>query len=123
MRPPPPDRACAPIGQAEVAAVCAATGDPSPLHLDPDYARAAGYPSVVAPGTMLLGWIGAFLADWAGGVPALASWDVRFASPLWLGDQVTLRGGVVDGRANVRAFAQDGRDVATATARFREIEP
>jgi acyl dehydratase len=117
---PPPDRVCPIITRANIAAVCTATNDPSPLHLDDDFARAAGYPSVVVPGTLLLGWIGDYLAQWAGDPRSIEFWEVRFVSPLWLNDQVTLQGRWDNGSVEVSAVTQDGRRAARATARFKE---
>jgi acyl dehydratase len=114
---------CPCITRENIAAVCAATSDASPLHLDDAFARAAGYPSVVAPGTLLLGWIGDYLAHWAGDPRSVEYWDVRFVSPLWLNDQVTLQGRWRDGLVEVSAVTQDGRGAARATARFKECKP
>ena len=119
MNAPPADRACPRISRDNIAGVCAATNDLSPLHLDDAFARAAGYPSVVAPGTLLLGWIGNYLADWAGDARNVERWDIRFMSALWLDDQVTLKGRWGDKGAEVRAVAQDGREAARATAQFK----
>lgn len=122
---PPAERECPVVTREDIARVCAATGDPSPLHLDEKFAHAAGYPNVVAPGTMLLGWVGAFLEDWADGSAAIDNWTITFRSPIWPGDRITLSGSISPPEApderpvgEIRARAQDGREVSLTTVTF-----
>lgn len=77
------------IDQPSIARVCDATNDPSPVHLDARYAtEVAGYPGVLVPGTMLLGWVGEYLETWAGGPENLRWWSARFLAPVWAGDSL-----------------------------------
>jgi len=122
---PPPTRECPIITRVDIAWVCVATDDPSPLHLDDAYAHEAGHPSVIVPGTLLLGWVGQFLEDWAGDPGNVESWDIRFQSPIWPGEQVTLVGELLEGANGaddtvgvVRATTRDGREVGLANVRF-----
>jgi acyl dehydratase len=79
------------VTRLDIAATCVATDDPAPVHLDERFAvEEAGYPSVLAPGTMLLGWAGEYLEQLAGGPVGVRSWTVRFTSPVWPGDRVRL---------------------------------
>ena len=115
------------IGRVDIAWICVATDDPSPLHLDEPFAVGLGHRSVVVPGTMLVGWVGQYFEEWAGGQDKLRQWRVRFVAPVWPGDQLTFAGQVtgdecVDGerRCNgeVIATAPDGRVVAKAWVTF-----
>ena len=115
------------ISRVDIAWICVATGDPSSLHLDEKFAQAAGYPSVVVPGTMLLGWIGQYLESWAGGAENLKRWKIRYTAPVWPGERIKLSGSVVEGagepgelNCEVAAAAEsDGRVLAKASAVLR----
>jgi len=88
-----PPLVCPVVTSVDIAWVCVATSDPNPLHLDRDFANETrGYKDVVAPGTMLIGWIGEYLGDWAGGPENVANWSIRFTSPVWPKDQITISG-------------------------------
>jgi acyl dehydratase len=87
----PDELLCPPITRVDIAWTCVATNDPSRIHLDDPYAREhAGYPSVLAPGTMLFGWVGERLEELAGGPANVRRWTIRLTAPLWPGDQVRL---------------------------------
>jgi acyl dehydratase len=42
------------VGRAKIAEFATAIGDPSPVHRDPEAARAAGHPDVIAPPTFAI---------------------------------------------------------------------
>ena len=42
------------VGRAKIAEFAAAIGEPSPVHRDPEAARAAGHPDVIAPPTFAI---------------------------------------------------------------------
>ena len=48
---------------ADIDAFAEASGDHNPLHLDAEFARAAGYPDRIAHGMLLASWISAALAQ------------------------------------------------------------
>lgn len=56
-----------------------AAGDPVRLHLDADYARAAGWPDVIAHGMLSMAYLGHLLAGHFGPC-AVTSWHVRFCA-------------------------------------------
>ena len=124
---PAPSFVSHPIGRVDIAWICVATDDPSQLHLDEPYAVALGHRSVVVPGTMMVGWMGQYFEDWAGGQDKLRQWRVRFMAPVWPGDALTFTGQltaveIVDGErrcsAEVFVTAPDGRAVAKAWGSF-----
>lgn len=115
------------INRVDIAWICVATDDPSPLHLDEPFAKSVGHRSVVVPGTMLIGWFGQYFEEWAGEQKNLRDWKVRFTSPLWPDEQLKISGKTVGdsvvGTDTIReveatAVTTDGRAVARATARF-----
>jgi acyl dehydratase len=123
--PLPPARTYPPITTADIAAICAATGDASPLHLDEAFARASGHPSVVAPGTILMGWLGEYIEDTAGLAFADLKWSVRLVGPTWPGDCLTVEtvslekgpSGAIAGAIEVRTH--EGRVVGKARFEVR----
>ena len=74
-----------------------ASGDFNPLHNDPDFARAAGYPGIFAMGMMPAAWLGRMLTDWVG-PQSIRRYKVRFVNQVWPGDRLTCRGRVSDKR-------------------------
>ncbi|GAB25452.1 hypothetical protein GOPIP_084_00350 [Gordonia polyisoprenivorans NBRC 16320 = JCM 10675] len=115
-------RTIGPITQTDIVRFAGAGGDFNPLHHDPDYARAAGLPGVIAMGQMQAGMLAAWIADLVG-VENLVSYSVRFASPLAIGETLELGGTVAstdDDTAEVTVQATVGdRVVISGTARVR----
>lgn len=115
-------RSIGPITQTDIVRFAGAGGDFNPLHHDPDYARAAGLPGVIAMGQMQAGMLAGYLSDHVG-VEHLLSYSVRFASPLSIGEILILHGtvtDVTDSDARVELEARvDDRVVVSGTARVR----
>ena len=66
--------------------------DTNPLHLDDEAARAFGFPGAVAHGLFALGMISRLIGTQLPGPGALwLSHDVRFVSPVLVGDELTAR--------------------------------
>lgn len=66
-------------------------GDRSPLHIDPVYARAAGFSDPVMHGTILNGFLSHFVGMVFPGRPAmLLSVDLRYLQPCFVGDEFRL---------------------------------
>jgi acyl dehydratase len=110
----------------DIAWVCVATNDGHPLHLDHIFAKDAGFRDVVAPGHLLIGWIGEYLEDWCENPRNLLHWKLRFTAPVWPGDQITLRGEVAEeltskgtSKVTVTATSQEGQVVGIATAEMQ----
>ena len=51
------------LSAADIDAFAAVSGDRNPLHMDADFARAAGYPDRIAHGMLLASWISAAIAQ------------------------------------------------------------
>lgn len=107
------------------AAFAVASGDTNPIHLDPEAARAAGLPGVIAHGMLTMALLGRLVTSWAsqGRLRALRT---SFVAPVPGGDAITCTGTVTDVtrtgdgdfRAVVRLVARrsDGRTVARGVA-------
>ncbi|EID10466.1 hypothetical protein MHAS_04057 [Mycolicibacterium hassiacum DSM 44199] len=122
-----PLRTIGPITQTDIVRFAGAGGDFNPLHHDPEYARAAGLAGVIAMGQMHAGMLAAWLCDLVH-VEHLLSYQVRFASPLALGETIQFTGRVENitpgenGTATASLALQGAvgdRVVVTATARVR----
>ena len=83
-----------PITRETLKAYGPAAGDPNPMHLDDEVARAAGYPGVFAHGMLSMGYLGELLHRAAGGVAGIRRFRARFVRLTWPGDVVTCRGTV-----------------------------
>lgn len=81
----------APISRLQIAQFAAATDDFSPLNLDEEYAKNAGYSSVYAPGLMSLGFIEDSLRSFASNMRIL-SLSGTFQRLLWPGDSLNTDG-------------------------------
>jgi acyl dehydratase len=74
-----------------------ASGDMNPIHHDPAFAAAAGYPSPFAVGMLQAGVLGTYATDWLG-AENLRRFRVQFREQAWPGDELTYSGSVVDER-------------------------
>jgi acyl dehydratase len=84
-----------PISRLALALYCGASGDHNPIHVDIDFARAAGQPDVFAHGMLSMAYLGRLLTSW---VPQrqLRHFGVRFVAITQVGDRITSRGTVVE---------------------------
>lgn len=111
----PPSRTYPPITRDQIVEVCAISNDLSPLHTDPEFARAAGYHDVLVPGMFLLAWLGEFIERWAGVKASQLVWKARLRKPLWPQDVVTIAAESGSNQAGkVTATKADGEIVGTA---------
>ncbi|ROS32064.1 MaoC family dehydratase [Amycolatopsis thermoflava] len=115
-----PEREVGPVTQTDIVRFAGAGGDFNPLHHDPEFARRAGFPGVLAMGQMQAGMLAAWLTDWCG-VEHLREYEVRFVAPVFLGAVLRFSGEVTevtDGVAALALRARDGEtEVLRATAR------
>ncbi|SFP14201.1 Acyl dehydratase [Saccharomonospora viridis] len=106
------------VSRAKIAEFADAIGDDNPLYRDPEAARAAGYPDVIAPPTFLtivnLTTINAIVADPELGLDysRMVHGDQRFTHhrPVHAGDELRLTTRIVD------IFARAGNDFLTVEA-------
>lgn len=79
-----------PITREEIAGYSKAAGDPNPMHVDEEFAKAAGYPGIFAQGMLSMGYLGQYVVGLAGAgnVKLLQS---RFVKITWPGETITCR--------------------------------
>jgi len=65
-----------------------ASGDNAEAHIDPEVARAMGFPDAFAHGLLTMAWLGRLLTDQAP-APFLKSYSVRFTAPVFVGEELT----------------------------------
>ncbi|OGP60242.1 MAG: hypothetical protein A2V67_18825 [Deltaproteobacteria bacterium RBG_13_61_14] len=98
------------------------SGDINPLHIDPNFAKIAGFPRPILHGLCTFGFVArAVLKTFCNNDPAkLKSYEVRFRDVVYPGDTLTTsmwKEG--EGRVILQAKTQDGRTViANAAAMF-----
>jgi acyl dehydratase len=100
--------------QPEQGAIYRLSGDRNPIHIDPDFARMAGFEKPFLHGLCTYGIVGrAILATVCRGDPKrFASFSARFADQVFYGDDVITRIWVTGpGEAIVRAESQKGNTV------------
>jgi acyl dehydratase len=105
-----PPLALPPLTRHTLALYCGASGDHNPIHVDIDFAKAAGLPDVIAHGMLSMAWLGRLLTNW---VPQtdIREFSVRFAAMTQVGEAITATGRVTeklerDGQTLVRLDIQ-----------------
>ncbi|HWE90056.1 MAG TPA: MaoC/PaaZ C-terminal domain-containing protein [Pseudonocardiaceae bacterium] len=115
-----PAREIDPVTVTDFVRFAGAGGDFNPLHHDPEFARSAGFPGVLAMGQLHAGMLAAWLTDRVG-VEHLREYEVRFVAPVFPGDTLRFTGEVVavaDDVADLTLTASRGDEpVIRATAR------
>ena len=101
-----------PLTRETLALYAGASGDRNPIHVDVDFARAAGMPDVVAHGMLSMAWLGRLLTSWA---PQrdLREFNVRFTALTQVGERIACTGRIAE------KLERDGEQivrVAVATA-------
>ena len=96
-----PELVTEPISRHTLALYCGASGDHNPIHVDTDYAQAAGFDDVFAHGMLSMAYLGRLLTNW---VPqsAIREYGVRFAAITHVHDVVTCSGRVI------KKYEEDG---------------
>lgn len=84
-----------PITRHRLALYCGASGDHNPIHVDTDFAKAAGFPDVFAHGMLVMGYLGQALTD-AVTPSCIRSFSTRFAAITQLGAKLTCEGTVTE---------------------------
>ena len=82
-----PPLALPPLTRTTLALYAGASGDHNPMHIDIDFARAAGMPDVFAHGMLSMAWLGRLLTEW---VPQrdLREFSVRFTAMTHVGERI-----------------------------------
>jgi acyl dehydratase len=82
------------VTRGDVAAYAEASGDRNPLHLDDAFARAAGFPGVIAHGMLTMGHLASALVAWSGDAGALKRLRTPFRAVVHIGDTIVAGGRV-----------------------------
>jgi acyl dehydratase len=85
-----------PITTRQLVQYAGASGDFNAIHYDDPFARAAGFPSVIAHGMLSMAWFGQLISDAFGGPATLRRLAARFKAVTFPGDVITVTGEVVD---------------------------
>lgn len=103
------------VTRVQIARYAGAVGDFNPIHVDEEFARAAGMPSVIAHGPLTLTLaIDAIVAQL--GPDAIKRFDARLRAPVFPGVALT----VVPTDGGVEIQTAEGKVVATATVSVGE---
>lgn len=108
-----------PISRHTLALYCGASGDHNPIHVDSDFARAAGFPDVFSHGMLVMGYMAQALTE---AVPpaSLRSFSSRFVAITQHGARITCEGAVAE------VWEQDGerraRVVLSAADELGEVK-
>lgn len=90
-----PELARGPIDRATLALFAGASHDHVPLHIDSDFAHAAGMDDVFAHGMLSMAYLAQMLTHWAP-QERLRRWTVRFTAITPLHATVTCRGEITE---------------------------
>jgi len=85
------------VGEADIIAFAAVTGDNNPVHLDADYAETTSFGERIAHGMLSAGYISAVIGTQLPGPGAIyLSQALRFKRPVKIGDEVTARATITE---------------------------
>lgn len=109
-----------PIARATLALYAGASGDHNPMHIDIDYAKAAGESDVFAHGMLVMAYLARSVTDW---VPqsALRSFKTQFTAITRVGEKIICTGKVVekmkeDGEKRVRVELKAANEAGDSKA-------
>ena len=113
------------VTRTMLALYAGASGDHNPIHIDIDFARAAGMPDVFAHGMLSMAWLGRLITNWAPQA-SLREFEVRFTAMTQVGERITCSGHVAgklerDGERLVKvevATANDAGEIKLAGSAF-----
>jgi acyl dehydratase len=80
-----------PLTASTLGGYAEASGDHAAVHLDPAYARAMGFPDVIAHGLLVMAYLGRALTDWQP-VSRLRSFSCRFVAVALPGERLACHG-------------------------------
>jgi len=88
-----PESSVGPITRTTISRYAGASGDFNPVHVDEEFTKAAGMPSVFAHGLFSAGLLAQYVAHWVGQAN-VRNFGVRFTGQVWPGDTLTITGQV-----------------------------
>jgi acyl dehydratase len=96
------------VTRADLVAYAAASGDPNPIHQDPEVARSVGLPDVIAHGMFTLALAARYVDEQLGEPGRIAELGAKFTKPV-----VVPEGGT---RVEVEGTWRDDRTIALKVA-------
>jgi len=113
-----------PITRDQIKAYADASGDHNKIHLDEEFARAAGLPGVIAHGMLSMGLAARALTEWGISPEKVLSFTSKFKDKVLPGDVLTCRSTSDKSEGNQRALDleivnQNNNVVLTATAKVK----
>lgn len=111
-----PEHVCGPVDRTTLALFAGASHDHVRLHIDSDFAQAAGMDDVFAHGMLVMAYLGQFLTRWRPQAN-LRRWGVRFVAITPLHATIHCRGRIEEirehgderlARIRIGAWTQDG---------------
>lgn len=121
---PIPELSVPPVSRYTLALYAGASGDHNPIHIDSDFAKAAGMPDVFAHGMLSMAYLGRMLTNWQPQAK-LRKFGNRFAAITQLQDVITCSGKVVEilerdgetlARCEIQAVKQSGEQTLVGEA-------
>jgi len=112
--PAPPNLRFGPLTITDIVRYAGASGDFNPLHHDPEYAKAAGLPGVMAHGMLSAGLLASFVTQWHG-PGCVRRYKVRFTDRVWPGDVLVPKGTI--GRTFVAANGEERAELSLELVR------
>ena len=102
-----------PITTTQLVEYAGASLDFNRIHYEDAFAKAAGFPSVIAHGMLSMGFFGQALTSWLGARGTVLTLSARFRAVTFVGDEIEVRGEVtkVEGdrvEVKLRAQKKDG---------------
>ena len=90
-----PELVLPPVSRHSLALYAGASGDHNPIHIDSDFAKAAGMPDVFAHGMLSMAYLGRMLTNWHPQAK-LRKFGNKFAAITHLQDAISCSGKVVE---------------------------
>lgn len=112
-----------PLKRMQQAWMSVALKDPHPLHVDEEFARSVGFPTVALSGAFPVGLLAAMFTNWAG-IENIKKFSARLTAIIFPGDTLACKGRVVkkweedgQGLAECELTVENQRDQLVATGR------
>jgi 3-hydroxybutyryl-CoA dehydratase len=77
-----------------------ASGDFNPIHIDPEFGKMVGLGGTILHGLCSLGFVAKTVTDWAGDPGKLKKIKCRFASPVHIGDNLSIQAEISEVKGN-----------------------
>jgi len=115
-----PDRRVGPITQEHLIRFAGAGGDFNRFHYDAEFVHSRGFKGIFAQGLFTAGILGQTLTAWVG-PDMLRKLKVRFAEPVWLGDELEFSAVVARAYTTTTGQAWADLDCAVRSGDQRQV--